>query len=78
MPFLSDECGLHIDNSYVYPLYKHCINAEHPTMAVIGYVFFSAITHMIEIQVTFLFHSTIIAEKKLLKNQKFIENSWIF
>ncbi|XP_031621424.1 flavin-containing monooxygenase FMO GS-OX5-like [Contarinia nasturtii] len=53
MPFASDECGLLIDNNYVFPLYKHCINAIHPTMAVIGYVFHSAITHMIEIQVRF-------------------------
>lgn len=50
-PFLSDECGLRVDDSYVHPLYKHCINAEHPTMALIGYVFTSAITQMIETQV---------------------------
>lgn len=51
LPFLSDECGLSIDSNYVIPLYKHCINALHPTMAIIGYVFTSAITQMIDIQV---------------------------
>lgn len=51
MPFASDECGLRIENNYVIPLFKHCINVEHPTMAVIGYVFTSAVTQMIEIQV---------------------------
>lgn len=51
MPFITDECGLSIDDNYVIPLYKHCINAVHPTMAVIGYVFTSAITQMIDIQV---------------------------
>lgn len=51
MPFLDDNCGIFIDQNYVIPLYKHCINAAHPTMAVIGYVFSSAITQMIDIQV---------------------------
>lgn len=51
-PFLDDNCELRVDESYVNPLYKHCINAKHPTMAVIGYVFTSAITQMIDIQVT--------------------------
>lgn len=52
LPFLDNGCGLHIDENYISPLYKHCINAEHPTMAVIGMVFTSAVTQMIEIQVT--------------------------
>ena len=51
-PFLDDSCELNINEHFVSPLYKHCINAKHPTMAVIGYVFTSAITQMIDIQVS--------------------------
>lgn len=58
-PFLDDDCGLHIDENYISPLYKHCINAEHTTMALIGYVFSSAITQMIDIQVTVLHYYSI-------------------
>ncbi|XP_054739789.1 senecionine N-oxygenase-like isoform X1 [Anastrepha obliqua] len=35
-PFLSADCGLYVDENAVYPLYKHCININHPTMAFIG------------------------------------------
>lgn len=35
-PFLSVDCGLATDENYVRPLYKHCINIIHPSMAVIG------------------------------------------
>lgn len=51
MPFLDKDCQLRIDDNYIAPLYKHCINAEYPTMAVIGVVFTSAITQMIDLQV---------------------------
>lgn len=57
IPFATNDCGLRIEDNYVVPLFKHCINVEHPTMAVIGYVFSSAITHMIEIQVNAKFMS---------------------
>lgn len=35
-PFLSSDCGIYVDNEFVQPLYKHIINAEHPTMAFLG------------------------------------------
>lgn len=35
-PFLSDECGISVDNNHVKPLYKHIINAVHPSMGFIG------------------------------------------
>ncbi|XP_068203421.1 senecionine N-oxygenase-like isoform X2 [Palaemon carinicauda] len=35
-PFLSDSCGIHVENSQVKPLYKHIINAHYPTMGFIG------------------------------------------
>lgn len=51
MPFVSDDCGIRIEDNYICPLYKHCINIEHPTMAVIGVPVTIAITQMIDIQV---------------------------
>lgn len=35
-PFLSVDCGLATDESYVRNLYKHCINIDFPSLAVIG------------------------------------------
>lgn len=35
-PFLSVDCGIAVDDNYVTPLYKHCINISYPTMAFIG------------------------------------------
>lgn len=35
-PFLSVDSGIHVDDNFVQPLYKHVINIEHPTMAFIG------------------------------------------
>ncbi|XP_067633170.1 senecionine N-oxygenase-like [Eurosta solidaginis] len=38
-PFLSTDCGVFIDENVVYPLYKHCININQPTMAFVGLKF---------------------------------------
>lgn len=35
-PFISVDCGIAVDDNYVNPLYKHCININYPTMAFIG------------------------------------------
>ncbi|XP_058808102.1 flavin-containing monooxygenase 5-like isoform X2 [Phymastichus coffea] len=35
-PFLEDSCGIGVSRGHVFPLYKQMINAEHPSMAVIG------------------------------------------
>jgi len=35
-PFLSEECGIFVENNQVQPLYKHFINIQNPTMALIG------------------------------------------
>lgn len=34
-PFL-DGCGVSVEDERVYPLYKHLIHAEHPTLAIVG------------------------------------------
>lgn len=35
-PFLDESCGITVDNNYVYPLYKHMININYPTMCFLG------------------------------------------
>lgn len=35
-PFLSIDCEISCEKNYVKPLFKHCLNINRPTMAVIG------------------------------------------
>lgn len=35
-PFLDEKTGITVDDNYVKTVYKHLINAEHPTMCLIG------------------------------------------
>ncbi|EZA52799.1 hypothetical protein DMN91_008805 [Ooceraea biroi] len=35
-PFLDENCGIHVDDNYVSPLYKHLVNIEHSTMCIVG------------------------------------------
>ncbi|XP_071521970.1 LOW QUALITY PROTEIN: uncharacterized protein [Panulirus ornatus] len=35
-PFLTEECGIQVENNIVKPLYKHIINSTYPSMAFIG------------------------------------------
>lgn len=50
-PFLSVDCGLSVEDNYVQPLYKHCININHPTMALIGVPFYVCASQMFDLQV---------------------------
>ncbi len=51
MPFVGSDSGICISDNYVSPLYKNCINAKHPTMAVFGYVLQSAFSQILDVQV---------------------------
>jgi len=35
-PFLSEKCGISVENNQVKPLYKHFLNIEHTSMGLIG------------------------------------------
>lgn len=50
-PFLSIDCGISVDDNYVQPLYKHCININHPTMALIGVPYIVCASQMFDLQV---------------------------
>lgn len=49
-PFLSADCGIHVDDRYVQSLYKQVINIEHPTMALIGIPAAACSTQMFDLQ----------------------------
>lgn len=51
-PFLSIDCGIHIDDRFVQPLYKQVLNIHHPTMAFIGIPFTCCTTQMFDLQVS--------------------------
>lgn len=52
-PFLSIDCGLSTHEKYVTPLYKHCININHPTLAIIGLPYFAVANALFDLQVRF-------------------------
>jgi hypothetical protein len=52
-PFLSIDCGLSVDSKHVKPLFKHCININQPTMAIIALPFFSVGVPLFDLQVRF-------------------------
>ena len=35
-PFLDESCGISVDENFVYPLYKHTINVNFPSMCFLG------------------------------------------
>ncbi|KAL9914495.1 flavin-containing monooxygenase 2 [Glossina fuscipes fuscipes] len=52
-PFLSSECGIFVHNNHVQPLYKHCININYPTMAIIGLPYAVIPSQVFDLQVRF-------------------------
>lgn len=52
-PFLSSECGIFVHNNHVQPLYKHCINVNYPTMAIIGLPYAVIPSQVFDLQVRF-------------------------
>lgn len=50
-PFLSIDCGISVDENYVQPLFKHCININYPTMALIGIPYYVCASQMCDLQV---------------------------
>lgn len=52
-PFLSVDCGLSLEDMYfVRPLYKHMININRPTMAIVG-LQICAYSYMYDLQVLY-------------------------
>ncbi|XP_067633494.1 senecionine N-oxygenase-like isoform X2 [Eurosta solidaginis] len=53
-PFLSVDCGLNVDFNYVYPLYKHCLNINKSSMAIIGLPHQVCPAQLFDLQVRFV------------------------
>ncbi|XP_052871909.1 senecionine N-oxygenase-like [Anopheles cruzii] len=52
-PFLAPDCGVRVEDNHVQPIYKHCININHPSMAFIGLPFYVCAAQMMDLQVRF-------------------------
>lgn len=52
-PFLSIDCNLSCYENYVQPLYKHCININRPSMAIIGIIFNNCPFQTFDLQIRF-------------------------
>lgn len=52
-PFLSIDCGISTNDGYVKPLWMHCVNINHPTMAIIGVNHLICPNQTFDIQVRF-------------------------
>ncbi|MPC17831.1 Flavin-containing monooxygenase FMO GS-OX-like 4 [Portunus trituberculatus] len=56
-PFLSEECGVTVENNIVKPLYKHLIHTAFPTMAFVGIPFQIVPFPLFDVQVQFFLSS---------------------
>lgn len=52
-PFLSIDCNLSSYENYIQPLYKHCININRPSMAIIGIIFNNCPFQTFDLQIRF-------------------------
>ncbi|XP_058465155.1 senecionine N-oxygenase-like [Malaya genurostris] len=70
-PFLGASCGVSVDDNYVQPLFKHCINITQPTMAFIGLPYYVCAAQMFDLQARFClkYYS---GEKRLPTQQEMI------
>lgn len=62
-PFFNESCGVRVEEKYVRPLYKHLINIERPTMAIVGIPFQVAPFPLSDLQVGRHLKLTIIITK---------------
>lgn len=53
-PFLSSDCGIHVDDNFVQPLYKQCININYPTMSLIGLAYYGCPGYLFDLQTQFV------------------------
>jgi len=51
-PFLHKDCGVTCIENYVWPLFKHTININNPTMCFIGLPFYVCANAMFDLQVS--------------------------
>lgn len=52
-PFLSIDCNISCHENYIQPLFKHCININRPSMAIIGLMFNNCPFQTFDLQLRF-------------------------
>lgn len=52
-PFLSVDSNISSNDNYIQPLYKHCININRPSLAIIGLIFNNCPFQTFDLQVRF-------------------------
>lgn len=67
-PFLSDECSILCEGNYVRPLFKQCLNINHPSMAMIGLPFYTCPFQLFDIQLRFCL--TFMTGRKVLPSKE--------
>lgn len=50
-PFLNIECGIHVKDNTVQPLYKHIFNIRYPSMVFIGLIIALVDFQLMDLQV---------------------------
>ncbi|XP_076280269.1 senecionine N-oxygenase [Lasioglossum baleicum] len=53
-PFMSEKCGIRVDNNMVTPLWKQLVSTENTSLALIGLPFYVCAFSMFDLQVRFL------------------------
>lgn len=72
-PFLSADCDVRLLQNHLEPLYKHCINVHHPSMAIIGLPYRALPTQLMDLQIRFsLRYFT--EERKLPDKQEMLQD----
>lgn len=70
-PFLSVDCELSCEDNYVKPLYKHCLNINRPSLAVIGLPINNCPFQTFDLQIRFCL-TFMTARKALLSKQEML------
>ncbi|XP_014244539.1 flavin-containing monooxygenase FMO GS-OX5-like [Cimex lectularius] len=52
-PFLSNKCGVVVEDNCVQPLYKHLIHIDHPTLCLIGLPYYVCAFSLFDLQVRY-------------------------
>jgi dimethylaniline monooxygenase (N-oxide forming) len=72
-PFLSVDCGLSVNDNCVEPLYKHVININMPTLAIIGLPNFVCPNQMFDFQVQF-FLTLLVGKREYPSRREMLED----
>lgn len=73
LPFLSVDCGIVNHGNRLKPLYKHCLNINHPTMGFVGVANIALHIPLFDIQARFCL-AFITGRKKMPTRQEMLED----